>query len=266
MIPGSYSKDEALVKPHKRRKGAQASSPDTYQDIPFLRWISRLLIFALLSSISYAGWGVLLNPQYFPLTKIKISGEFHHINAATVQKLVVPYLQQGFFGVNTTALQDELQQIPWVSTVAVERSWPNALRITIAEHQPMAHWNGNALVNTQGQVFSPADANAQQSLPYFVGPLGQQILMLKTYQSLNAGLQPLSLTIKQLYLTDRHAWQLQLNNGIIVNIGNQDILVRLKRFTTIYQKLFAERADNVAYVDMRYSNGIAVKWKDEHQK
>ncbi len=262
MIPGSYSKDDELIKPHKRHKAAQASSSKTYQEISYLRWLSRFLLLALLGCIGYAGWGVLLNPSYFPLAKIKVSGEFHHINPAAVQQLIAPYLQQGFFGINTTALQGELQQLPWVNKVTVQRSWPKALSISLVEHQPIAHWNGNALVNSQGQVFTPPDVKAEQNIPYFVGPLGQQILMLKTYQSLMPLLQTLSLSIKQLYLTDRHAWQLQLSNGIIVNLGNQDILARLKRFATLYQKLFAERAAKVDYIDMRYSNGIAVKWQD----
>ncbi|MDF2867919.1 MAG: ftsQ [Gammaproteobacteria bacterium] len=262
MIPGSYSKDDELVQPRKRHKVAQASSPDTYLEIPYLRWLSRFLLLTLLGCIGYAGWGALLNPSYFPLAKIKVSGEFHHINPTAIQQLMAPYLQQGFFGVNTTALQDELQQLPWVNRVSIGRSWPKALSVTLVEHQPIAHWNGNALVNNQGQVFTPPNVNAEQNIPYFVGPLGQQILMLKTYQNLNPLLQALSLSIKQLYLTDRHAWQLQLSNGIIVNLGSQDILDRLKRFITIYQRLFAARATEVDYIDMRYSNGIAVKWNN----
>jgi len=263
MIPGSYSKEEELIKPEKRHRVMQASHPGAYKDSPYLQWLSRLLLLALIACIGYAGWGIVLNPKYFPLNKIKVSAEFHHVNPATVQQLVSPYLQQGFFGANIAALQDELQQLPWVDSVSVGRSWPKALSIALVEHQPLAHWNGNGLLNNHGQVFTPPNANAQRNLPYFVGPLGQQILMLKTYQSLAQLLKPLALSINQLYLTDRHAWQLQLSNGIIVNLGNQDIINRLKRFTTIYQELFAERAPAIANIDMRYANGIAVKWNQK---
>lgn len=259
-MPGIYSDKDELVKHSKRHKAAQASSLGSYQKNSYLTWLSRFLLLALLACIGYAGREVLFNPGYFPLTQIKVNGEFHHLNPMFIQRLVTPYLQQGFFGVSTTSLQDELQQLPWINKVAVTRHWPAELEVTIFEQQPRAHWNGNALVTGQGEVFTPADANAQQNLPYFTGPLGKQVLMLKTYEDLQQLLQPLSLTIKQLYLTDRHAWQLQLGNGIIVNLGNQDVVARLKRFAQTYQQIFAENANKINYIDMRYSNGMAVKW------
>jgi cell division protein FtsQ len=263
MIPGSFSKDdEILIKPRKRNL---ASSSSSHHESHLLHWLSRLLLLSLLVCLGYAGREILLNPDYFPLNSIKVSGEFKHINAAAVSAQVKPYLQQGFFGVNTSALQDELQQLPWVDKVVVKRVWPQSVAISMSELRPVAHWNGNALLSGQGQVFTPPDANAQGNLPYFIGPLSQQVLMLQTYGQLNPLVKSLNLSIKQLYLTDRHAWQLQLDNGIIVNLGNQNMATRLSRFTTIYKQLFADKAAAIAYIDMRYSNGIAVKWKNSER-
>ncbi len=261
MIRRSFSKeDDILVKPRKRQL---ASSSSRYHDSLLLYWLSRILILSLIACLAYAGRQVLLDSHYFPLSSIKVSGEFKHVDARLISQRVKSYLSQGFFAVNTSALQDELQQLPWVDKVEVKRVWPKSLAIRLTELQAVAHWNGNALLSSQGQVFSPPDASLQSNLPEFIGPISQQLLMLQTYKLLNPLVKPLDLSIDRLYLTDRHAWQLQLNNGIIINLGNQNIAPRLSRFATIYQQLFAEKSAAISYIDMRYSNGIAVKWNNQ---
>lgn len=262
MIPGSYTKDKMSIRTSKRRRLKPGSGIAGYAGSSiYLQWLSRALLFALVVCFVYAGREIMLSPNYFPLTKIKINGEFQHIQPATIQRLVTPSLQRGFWGVNTSSLQEEIQQMPWVDKVSVSRSWPQALTISLKEQQPVAHWNGDGLVSQKGQVFTPPAANKQSGLPFLTGPLGRQLLMLSTYHDLAQLLRPLGLKVHQLYLTDRNAWQIQLSNGIIVNAGNKDVVLKMKKFATVYEQLFAARADNIAYVDVRYNNGIAVKWK-----
>jgi cell division protein FtsQ len=46
-----------------------------------------------------------------------------------------------------------------------------------------------------------------------------------------------------------------------VRLGRQQMDRRFDRFMVAAAKLVSQRATDIAYVDMRYSNGFAVGWK-----
>jgi cell division protein FtsQ len=64
-----------------------------------------------------------------------------------------------------------------------------------------------------------------------------------------------------LELDARGAWNLTLDNGVVVRLGRRQIDDRFERFMLAAAKLVSQRATDINYVDMRYSNGFAVGWK-----
>jgi cell division protein FtsQ len=80
------------------------------------------------------------------------------------------------------------------------------------------------------------------------------------------------LRLSRVKLDARGAWELTVTSaqndpsdpensaGVTVRLGRQDIVDRLDRFINAASPLIAARANEVAYVDMRYSNGFAVGW------
>src|SRR5208282_5937771 len=63
-------------------------------------------------------------------------------------------------------------------------------------------------------------------------------------------------------LDTRGAWELLLDNGVTVRLGNRQVDERFERFATAALHLISQRATDIAYVDMRYSNGFAVGWRN----
>jgi cell division protein FtsQ len=61
-------------------------------------------------------------------------------------------------------------------------------------------------------------------------------------------------------LSERFAWQVQLNNGIKLNLGRQEFINRLQRFINLYPLLQQDERD-INYVDLRYDTGMAVGWQ-----
>ena len=60
---------------------------------------------------------------------------------------------------------------------------------------------------------------------------------------------------------DNHAWELTLSNGLQLHLGKRDLDMRITRFCKAYPAVFAERAEHLASVDLRYPRGMAVQWK-----
>ncbi|MDX1901417.1 MAG: cell division protein FtsQ/DivIB [Gammaproteobacteria bacterium] len=202
----------------------------------------------------------LRNPTLFPVRHVTVTGA-RHIEHQTLQHLLLPGLTRGFFVVHPAQLRESILQFPWVADVSVVRSWPDEVFIAISEYQPVASWNANKLLSTSGEVFSPDKQTFPTGLPRFLGPEGTQVTVLEYYRQISKLLEPLGIKMTSLELTPWHSWNMVLENGIRVNVGYKDILTRIGHFVKVYDDVVGARAKNVDYVDLRYPDGFAVRWK-----
>jgi cell division protein FtsQ len=151
--------------------------------------------------------------------------------------------------------------MPWVSGIFVRRYWPDRIEITIIEKNAVARWNEQGLLSDKGEIFSPHQTTYPDKLPMFSGPDGKQITMLQTFIEMNRLFAPLHARITQLELSPYLSWKLMLDNGMILRIGHKDVLTRVDHFVKVYPKVIGDRIMDVEYVDLRYPNGMAVRWR-----
>lgn len=198
--------------------------------------------------------------NYFPIKVVRIYG-LNRVDRKEVQNLLYPLVDKGFFSINVDSIRERLLQIPWIANIAVRRNWPDQVDITIVEKSAIARWNNQNLLSEMGELFSP-DMNTYPShLPQFIGPNGQQVMMLTTFNQINRLFMPLNRQIAYLEMTPYFTWKLVLDNGMMLQIGHKDILTRLDHFVKVYPKIIGSRTKDVEYVDLRYPNGMAVRWK-----
>ncbi len=72
-------------------------------------------------------------------------------------------------------------------------------------------------------------------------------------------LAPVGRVPVQLRLSERRAWELELDNGAVLELGRQDLAARLGRFTTAYQRTLARLPARAYRIDLRYPNGFALR-------
>ncbi len=197
------------------------------------------------------------------LSELVIPGPLVHVQPQAVRAAVLPALQgKGFFSINVEQIQAAVLAVPWVATAAVRRSWPHTLYIDITEAVPVARWNGNGLLDAQGRVFVHSMDSAWTKLPMLSGPEGSEQDVLAEFNDLTTNLATRGLAIQQLTVDARGDSTVALNDGINVRLGRADAGTRLERFTTVALPALSEKLADVAYVDMRYTNGFAVGWKN----
>lgn len=196
----------------------------------------------------------------FPIKTVRVYG-LQHVERQDVERLLTPLVHRGFFNSNIDYIRDRLLQMPWISEVSVSRHWPDRIDVTVIEKEAIARFNQESLLSAAGELFSPKQETYPALLPKLVGPQGQQILMLQHLKDINRLLSPLHAKIYSLELTPYLTWKLILDNGIVLQIGHKDILTRLSHFVKVYPKIVGDRVGDVDYIDLRYSNGIAVRWK-----
>ena len=198
--------------------------------------------------------------SYFPIKSVKVFG-VRHVDQEVMQQTLTPLVNKGFFAIDVEMIKDRLLQSPWVAKTIVQRVWPDQVLITVVEKMPTARWNNSSLLSANGEIFNPEIKSYPPHLPLFVGPEGQHINMLQHYKKLSSLLTPLRFKIARFELTPDHSWNLKLENGMKLNVGYKDVLTRIGHFVKVYPKIIGNRVADVEYVDLRYSNGLAVRWK-----
>jgi len=198
--------------------------------------------------------------HHFPIRTVRVYG-VSRVDRKELQDLLLPMVKKGFFTINIEYIRDRLLQIPWVSDLYVRRVWPDQIEITLIERNAVARWNNISLLSEAGDLFSPKANSTPLNIPNLIGPTGQQIVMLQQVKDINRLLRPLHVKISSLELTPYFTWKLILDNGMMLQMGHKDILTRLAHFVKVYPKIVGSHVADIDYVDLRYPNGVAVRWK-----
>lgn len=198
--------------------------------------------------------------NYFPIQLVRIYG-VNHLDREEIQNALTPLVTNGFFNVNLDAVRDRILQTPWVEDVFVRREWPSKINVTVVEKQATARWNDNMLLSSKGNIFEPEKSTYPADIPVFHGPPGKQTLMLQFYNDINRILTPLHAKISFLEVTPYLSWKLTLDNGIKLQMGQKNMLNRLDHLVRVYPNIVGDRAGDVEYIDLRYPNGVAVRWR-----
>lgn len=198
--------------------------------------------------------------SYFPIHIVRVFG-VNHIAQRDLQFSIRPLVARGFFGIRIDQIRNQLLQQPWAEDVFVRRDWPDVVNVTIIEKQAVALWNKELLLSRSGHLYQPARSTYPNDLPNFAGPSGTQAVLLENYYDINRILLPLHAKITSLEMTSDLNWRILLDNGVNLQVGDTDILERVKHLVRVYPSIVGDHAKDVEYIDLRYSNGVAVRWK-----
>ena len=93
------------------------------------------------------------------------------------------------------------------------------------------------------------------------GPGGQGVHVAQRYLAAEGRLAQAGLRLTALRLDARGAWEFDLANGVTVRLGRRQVDERFEKFMNTALKLVSQRGEDIAYVDMRYTNGFAIGWR-----
>lgn len=231
-----------------------------------LNAIADLLMLAASAVLLVAGAVWLVRVPSLPVRQVSFVEPLEHTRRLEIEQVLPASIKGNFFSVNLDAVRASMEQLPWVRKVEVRRVWPAQLEISVEEHRPAARW-GEArgeLVNSYGEVFSVLLGSEEAGrLPLLYGPQGTSQEVLKRYGEFVSRFQTVGEKPVQLILSPRLAWQLKLENGMLVDMGREQVkaplIARLQRFLDVYPETVGKQATRPAVVDLRYPNGFAMR-------
>ena len=229
---------------------------------------SALFAIGFLLFVAAGAWWAVRHPL-FSIAGISVHGEVTHNSAPTLRANVAPQLAGNFFTIDLAAARRAFEAVPWVRQAVVKREFPNRLRVLLHEHQAVAFWGDESesrLLNAQGEVFEANVGDVEHDdLPRLGGPDDQGAQVLAMYHALKPLLEPLDLGMRQLVLTPRGNWHVELDNGGSVELGRgtpAEVAARTRRFVhTVTQvaSRYGRTPAALVSADLRYGEGYALR-------
>ncbi|MFO7530311.1 MAG: cell division protein FtsQ/DivIB [Marinobacter sp.] len=252
-----------------RRRGATSLGPERDRFgvlrgiLAALPWLQVGLgaLIVLLAALVPWGTGKVLGAMDQQILAIDVNGDFVGDSQVAIERQAGNWIGKSYFATDLSDIKEELEQRAWVASAAVRRVWPDRLVIDIREKKPLAYWTDGRLVSRTGELFRPPNPEVAGRLPRLAGPDERVREVIRTAQTMNDRLVSHGLGFAGLALEARGAWTLTLANGIEVVLGRDQVDERFERFMTVYETRLASRSDEVSRVDARYTNGVAVQWK-----
>jgi cell division protein FtsQ len=216
--------------------------------------------------IGGAAWGVawVSLPGNVPVALVRVDGDIKHTKREMLRRALADRLSDGFFGLNLDAIREAAEALPWVTQASVRRVWPGTLVIRVREREALALWGDRGAVSPEGEVFWPDPDSVPRGLPRLTGPEGSAAQLVQRFQRLGQRVAEKGLSLTRLDLSERHAWTLELSNGLRMSLGTRDPEGRLDRVLRHLPALGAQGEPEL--VDARYANGFAVRWRAHSSK
>lgn len=225
-----------------------------------LAWLYLAVLLMLLSAAAI--W--LYHSPYLPIRRIDIEGDLVRSDRGELRRLAQKHIRGGILKADLNSAQEAFSRLPWIAKAQVRRRLPDTVEIILVERKPAARWRDGRLLDSEGNLFS-ARLDEKTGLPLFEGWDDEGKIMLSRWRDFQKELRPLGLNVKKLTYTARASWELELDNGITVRLGRGDEIERIKRFAAVWPDTLRPQAGRLAYIDMRYSDGFAVRAKTRDQ-
>ena len=223
-----------------------------------------LKLLALVVVVVATAWGghFLYIKYDVPIAVIGVDGELNQVNTADVEQTVAANLGGGFLSLDLAGICRALEQHPWIASASARRKWPNEVVIAVEEETAIARWGNDSFLSNRGEVLQVADVQLSESLPLLKGPDGMERRVMQQYRNFSQILRPLDFRVDVFELAPRGNWILTLDNGMRLTVGKEPVADKFNRFLRVWDEQLRQRAEEVASVDIRYANGIAVRWKE----
>lgn len=198
-----------------------------------------------------------------PITSITIDGPFQRVSALQIEEAISDGLAAGFFTADLDDIRQRIVALAWIDQARVARRWPGTLEISVSEQVPAAIWGDRGLLNTRGELFVEEVRHVPAELPKLRGPNGQSSAVAQRYLDMREQLIPSGLDVRAVTLDARGAWEVTLSNSIEIRLGRRNVDARAQLFLDVAANIVSSREAEIEFVDMRYSNGFTIGWKND---
>ena len=191
---------------------------------------------------------------------IEIQTALNKVSKSEIRTIAENYMHDGFFTVDLSSFEGQLNDIPWVYRANIKRQWPSKLVIEISEQQPYFRWGENHLINKYAEIFYVQDIQQYSALPLLHGVQGREKHLMDLYYRYSGRFKKVGSEILKLKEDARYDKEITLVNGISINVGREHTNKQIERCLYSFAMFTKAERDAIASIDLRHSNGFAIRW------
>jgi len=222
-------------------------------------WLLLAVAAVVLAAGVFGFYRVMTDAQ---IAALNVAGARSDAERSQVLAHVSPAVTENYFTSDLRAIRDRALELSWVDRVVVSRAWPNAIRVRVMPRNAIARWGTGRLLSDSGDVFTEVAPRNYQNLPLLHGPVSQSKMMMRRYNEINQLFLPAGIRLKELYLTERMTWFMQFDSGLRIIVDQDQTMSKLQRLSHLAHNDLKPVWPNIAAIDLRYRNGLAIQWKN----
>jgi len=223
-----------------------------------LAWVFFVII-PLVTVIGTYQW--IQNPENLRISSIEVTGDFKVLNKSKLEPVIAPFTRTNLYLLDAKALEEEIENQPWVSSASMTKVWPDKLIVKIFEQKPVAYWGKDKMLSDNGEIIDDTIDTEKGLLPVLYSPDDKGREMANSFLKVRRWMKGVPLKIIEFKRDSRGSWKIKLENGMVLKIGRDHQKRRVRRFMVGYQQGLGNVIKQISSVDLRYTNGFAVEWK-----
>ena len=190
----------------------------------------------------------------FPIEEIDIISSDKRYNEMKLNKYIDSIYGNDLLLINIDMIQKNITSDEWIIDVEVIKSFPSKLSIRIIQHEPLAVYN-NQIMSKSGILIS-ASRNLD-NLPVIVDKQKRPTVAYDTLISTLVSLKKIDLVVKKIEIY--HSLIKIYTSSMVLISDKTNFKKNIQRLVFSFSDLKNTYSKKITSIDMRYSNGFAIK-------
>lgn len=216
-------------------------------------------LFAIAISFSFL-YALYMIKQRWVINSVSFKSPPIYIDVDAIDPIIRAHIGKSFLFTDLNHLYINLLMNDWVKDVEVSRVWPDSLEISFHEVVPLAIISDLGVITAEGKVI---ETNSLQDLGLPVFEVEKEYVddAFTYYFDILSKVSVVGLRVDKISHDAVDGWRVKVNKDFELVVGHGDVPARVTRFVLAYQRKLESMASKFAYIDLRYTNGVAIGWK-----
>jgi len=218
-------------------------------------------------SLCVVGWIIFAkSPSFWPVKQITTIGKLEHVSQQQLLEILEIEISRGMLTIDLQNIRQKTLQLPWVKSVDVRKDWPDTLTFFLEEFQPIALINEHYLTERGSLIERGTYVYNQPILTLAIENKNfdkeiDLVALVKSIGDLQKKLEDHQLIIEKMTISESNSWLISIENKFVIKAGRRHQVKRIESFLDVYPDL--QSKNKLESIDLRYSNGLAVKLLEE---
>ena len=190
----------------------------------------------------------------FPIEEIDIISSDKKYNEKKLNKYIDSIYGNDLLLINIDMIQKNITSDEWISDVEVIKSFPSKVSIRIIQHEPLAVYN-NQIMSKSGILIS--SSRNLDNLPVIIDKQKRPTAAYDTLLSTLVSLKKIDLVVKKIEIY--HSLIKIYTTSIVLISDKTNFKKNIQRLVPSFSDLKNIYGKKITSIDMRYSNGFAIK-------